>query len=201
MKWGVSLLVLVLAAGVFYFLRAPAITNYPSSGTDIIAFGDSLIAGSGASEGNDLVSILSKQIGQPIINLGVRGDTTADGLKRISDIDSYNPKVVILLLGGNDYLRRIPQEETFENLGKIIEHIHAEGAVVLLLGVRGGVLRDNFASQYKELSKTYGTAYVSDVLDGLLGHSEYMSDRVHPNDEGYQRIADRVAPFLKKLLR
>lgn len=197
----------VLAAAVvagaiyFYFSRPADIRNYPSAGTDLIAIGDSLVAGVGAPTGQDFVSVLSQKIGQPIKNLGRSGDTTADVLERIEEIDAYTPKVVIVLVGGNDYLRRIDREETFANLAKIITNLQNRGAVVLLLGIRGGVLVDNFESHFESLRDTYKTAYVSDVLDGLIGNREYMSDQIHPNEVGYARIAERVYPELVKLIK
>src|SRR3989338_1957466 len=106
----------LLIGAVWYFFlysaREVSITNYPSSGTDIIAFGDSLVVGAGATSGNDFVSLLSQKIGQRIINLGVSGDTTANGLARVSEFDQYHPKVVLVLLGGNDHLRKVPIETT-----------------------------------------------------------------------------------------
>src|SRR3989338_1255870 len=110
-----AILVVVVAVYFFFFNTAP-ITNYPSTGTDIIAFGDSLVAGTGSSAGHDFVSLLSQNTFQHIINLEVPGDTTAQGLARLGELDAYKPKVVLLLLGGNDYLRRLPQEQTFSNL-------------------------------------------------------------------------------------
>jgi len=189
-----------VAVYLFFFNTAP-IANYPSAGTDIVAFGDSLVAGTGSSDGHDFVSLLSGAIGQPIVNLGVPGDTTADGLARINGLDAYKPKVVLLLLGGNDYLKRIPQEQTFANLAAIIKDIQSRGAIVLLLGVRGGLFGDHFSSGFEDLRDTYHTAYVSNVLDGLLGDKQYMSDQVHPNDAGYRLIAERIAPVLKELLQ
>ena len=189
-----------VAVYLFFFNTAP-IANYPSAGTDIVAFGDSLVAGTGSSDGHDFVSLLSGAIGQPVINLGVPGDTTADGLARMSELNAYKPKVVLLLLGGNDYLKRIPQEQTFANLAAIIKDIQSRGAIVLLLGVRGGLFGDHFSSGFEDLRDTYHTAYVSNVLDGLLGDKKYMSDQVHPNDAGYRLIAERIAPVLKELLQ
>jgi lysophospholipase L1-like esterase len=188
---------------IFYFvLNKDDYTNYPSNGTDIVAFGDSLIQGVGASSSNkNLVSILSKKIGKPIVNLGVSGNTTADGISRLNEIDRYKPKVVILLLGGNDYLRKVPKETTFNNLGKIIEDIHSRGAVVLLLGVRGGLLKDNFDEDFEILASKYNTAFVSNVLSGLILDKRYMSDEIHPNDMGYEKIAERVYPVLKEILK
>jgi lysophospholipase L1-like esterase len=158
------------------------------------------VVGVGASRGNDFVSILSGQIDEPIVNLGRSGDTTRDSLARIEDVLEQNPKVVLLLFGGNDYLQQIPEAETFKNLEQIIQTIHQSGSAVLLLGVRGGILRDNFKSEFVSLAKEYNTAYVGDVLDGLWGNRQLMADSIHPNDAGHQLIADKVLPVLETLL-
>jgi len=186
----------------FSFLGKEKYTNYPSNGTDIIAFGDSLIEGVGASSSNtNFVSLLSKKIGKPIINLGVSGNTTQDGLDRIKELDKYKPKVVIILFGGNDYLRKVPKETTFKNLSKIIEDIHRRGATVLLLGVRGGILKDNFNTSFNDLHEKYNTAFVSNVLSGLITNTEYMADKIHPNDKGYVIIAEKVHPVLNDIIK
>lgn len=195
-----ALTVALIAFGILYFSRSAPITNYPSKGTDIIALGDSLVAGTGATPGNDFVSLLSKEIGQPIINLGRPGDTTAEGLARVNDLDRYHPKVVLLLFGGNDYLRQVPVADTHKNLSTIIQNIQARGAIVLLLGIRGGILSDHFANEFENVHDTYHTAFVSNVLDGLFGNAVFMSDQVHPNDAGYAKIAERIYPVLSKLI-
>ncbi len=202
-KYVIAVIVVIFAGvGVYwYFLGVREVRNYPSKGSDIIAFGDSLVTGVGASPGRDFVSLLSQKIARPIINLGKSGDTTAGGLARLSELDAYNPKVVIVLFGGNDYLSRVPQVQTFENLTEIVERIQAKGAIVLLLGIRGGLLNDHFDTEFKRLRNTHDTAYVSDVLDGLLGKQQYMSDEIHPNDAGYARITERVYPVLAPLLK
>lgn len=203
-KYGYFAGIVILVALFAFFVfsgKESAVHNYPSAGTDIIAFGDSLVQGVGATEGNDFVSLLSKKIGRPIVNLGVSGDTTAQGLARIGELDRFRPQVVLLLLGGNDHLRKVPIEETFANLGKIIENIHARGAIVLLLGVRGSLLGDKFEEEFEKLHEQYETAHVPDVLSGLFGHGEYMSDTIHPNNLGYAKIAERIYPVLLHLLR
>jgi len=197
--------VLIAGVGLWQVFSAPArgphITNYPSAGTDIVAFGDSLVAGSGATSGHDFVSLLSEKVGRQIYNLGVPGDTTADALARVSELDRYRPKVVLLLLGGNDHLKKVPIETTFQNLGKLIESIHARGAVVLLLGVKGNLFGDKFAPEFEKLRDVYGTAYVPNVLDGLFGNPDYMADSIHPNDAGNRIIAERIYPELVPLLK
>ena len=180
---------------------ATTYTNYPSKGTDIIAFGDSLVAGYGADDGKDFVSLLSTSINQPIVNLGHDGDTTAEALARLSDLNKYNPKVVILLVGGNDYLQKKDMTQAFVNLGKIIQDLQKRGAVVVLVGVRVNYYIGNFDKQYEQLVKQYKVAYVPDAMDGILGNQKYMYDSVHPNNAGYQILADRIEPVLQQVLR
>jgi acyl-CoA thioesterase-1 len=165
----------------------------------IIAFGDSLIYGTGSS-GGGFVKMIEQRLDKPIENLGVPGNTTADGLARLDDVIERRPSVVILLLGGNDYLRQVPQEESFANLARIIERLQADRIAVLLVGVRGGVIRDKFAQHFEDLADRYQTAYVHDVLDDTLGVPGYMADQVHPNDAGYRVIADRVYPVLARMV-
>jgi acyl-CoA thioesterase-1 len=155
------------------------------------------------SSGNgDMVSQLSLAIGEPIINLGVSGDTTRDGLARLDQLTDYDPKVVILLLGGNDAIQNIPLAETKANLARIITQLHDQGAVVLLLGVRGGLLSSGgFADMYEELHEEYGTAFVSDVLAGVFARPNLMADPIHPNSAGYQKITERVIPVLQSVIQ
>ena len=166
----------------------------------VVAFGDSLVHGTGSS-GGGFVRLLEQRLGLPIENLGQPGDTTADGLARIDEVLALQPSVVILLLGGNDVLRRVDPETTFANLSRIIERLQADGAAVLLVGIRGSLLRDPFAARFEELAERHGTAYVHDVLDDTLGVSGYMADQVHPNDRGYAVIADRIQPVLEEMTR
>jgi len=188
---------LILVVWFFFFKSAP-ITNYPPKNDTIVAFGDSLVFGVGATGGNDFVSVLERKLGREVVNLGVSGNTTKDGIARIDDVLELDPGVVILLLGGNDYLRRMSKEETSANLETLITTFQAQGSVVVLLGVRGGILVDGREAVYRELSEKYGTVYVDDVLDGIFMKPELMFDSIHPNNAGYAIIADRVyEAFLK----
>ncbi len=202
-KWALPALVVVLViAAVWYFKpAATTVKNYPSQGSDVIAFGDSLVVGYGATQDHDFVTLLSQKIGQPIVNLGVNGNTTKDGVDRLKEFDQYKPKVVLLLLGGNDALQRVPSSETFANLRTIIADLQKRGAVVLLLGVRGGIVDSTFPGEFKRLAKDSGVAFVPDVLDGLFGDKKYMADGIHPNDAGNAIIANRVYPVLAPLLK
>ncbi len=196
----IGIIILTITVWLIFFRNSP-ITNYPSKGTNIIAFGDSLVKGIGSSEGNDFVSLLTKEININIINAGVSGDTTSTALDRLeNDVLSKDPKVVIVLLGGNDYLRKVDKKLTFENLQKIVDKIHQKGAIVLLLGVRGGLLKDTYKGDFDDFAKRNKVAYVENVLDNVLGDSTLMSDQIHPNDKGYKIIANKISPILKSVI-
>lgn len=198
----ISGVVIIIGFFVFIMLKdnVPDITNYPSEGETIVAFGDSLVEGTGSSNGNDFVSLLEVMTEEPILNLGRIGDTTEHALARMDSVIEQNPKIVIVLLGGNDFLQKIPKETTYNNLARIIQTIQDSGAIVVLLGVQEGLIRDQFKNEFKQLRDEYGTAFVSNVLENLIGRSEFMFDSIHPNDKGYRIIADRVYPVLKELL-
>lgn len=196
--------ILAIAAIVAVFLLWPK--NKPEMVWDknlkIIAFGDSLVQGVGSGQGNGFVSLLSKKIGLNIINAGISGNTTQDGLARLEkDVIEQKPDVVIVLLGGNDAIRQIPESQTFGNLEEIILQIKNSGAKVLLLGVRGGVafMGKNYNSEFKKLAKKTNVVLVPDVLDGLFGNKDLMSDGIHPNDKGYEKIAEKVWQYLPEI--
>ena len=184
-----------------FFDSDTLVVDYPRSGSSIVAFGDSLVAGFGASEGNDFVSLLSRRIGRPVINAGRNGDTTDSGYARLeADVLSQDPRIVVLLLGGNDALRQVPAEDTFERLGAMIDRIHAVGAAVVLVGVRGSILGDTYRSGFGALAEDKQVNYVPDILAGIFGRPSLMADPIHPNDEGNGRMADRIEPVLRELL-
>ncbi len=198
----VCIIIFFVGLAVFFFLNNTAtITNYPPKNEKIVAFGDSLVFGQGAGEGNDFVSVLEKKLGKDIVNLGVSGNTTADGLRRIEEVLDEDSGIVIVLLGGNDGLRRISKETTRANLKAIVEKCIEQGSVVVLLGVRGGLIVDEREEIYREVSDEYGAVYVEDVLDGIFLKPELMSDGIHPNDAGYAIIAERLYKiFIKNKL-
>lgn len=175
------------------------IANYPPENGTIVAFGDSLVEGVGASQGNDFVSQLGERLDKEIINLGESGDTTKSAIPRLEEVFKYDPGVVIILLGGNDYIKKIPQEETEANLRNMMQLFQEQGSVVVLLGVRGGLLRDQRGDMYKDLSEEMGAVFVDDVLDGIFAKPDLMSDAIHPNDAGHALIAEKVYQAMKFL--
>lgn len=172
----------------------------PTAGNSVVVFGDSLAAGVGTTAGNDIASLLSAALGRTVINLGIPGDTTADGLERVKEVLATDPRVVIVLLGGNDALQKVAVETTFANLAEIITRIQATGAAVVLVGEPGGLYGSQYPKEYERLAKDYRTFYVPNILSGLLGRSEYMDDLIHPNTAGYQIAAERIRPVVDEAL-
>ena len=173
----------------------------PTGGRTIVAFGDSLVEGRGATPGRDFVSVLARRLGTRIVNAGRSGDTTASALTRLdSDVLARDPKVVIVLLGGNDFLRRVPTEQTFANLEKIVDRIRRRGAAVILVGVSVGLLSDPYASEYTAVARRNAAGLVPDILDGIIGNNDLMSDSIHPNDRGYAIMAERLEAAVRDMI-
>ena len=182
------------------FFKPSKITNYPSQGDDIIMFGDSLVYGVGATQGKNLPALLSKKIKKEIHNMGIPGTTSAQGLLRIKSVLKHNPRVVMVLFGGNDYLQEVPIEETFKNIDFIVTLLQEAGAVVVLLGIQGGILSDPYKDEFKKIAKKRGALLIPSVLEGIFGNNDLMSDHVHPNDKGYMLLANKILPVLRKAL-
>ena len=157
-----------------------------------VAFGDSLTEGFGASEGRDYPTVLGRRIGVKILNYGRSGHTTTDGLNRVEEVAKLNPRVVLLCLGGNDTLEQERRAKSFANLGSIIDRLHQRGAFVVLIGVRSASLRDRNKEHFTRLAEEKKVFHVPDLLRGVFLKPIYMSDAVHPNDEGYRIIAERI---------
>lgn len=189
--------------GVFTYraCRTTSYTNFPPSANgDWVAFGDSLTAGFGASSGNDYPTLLSAKIGRKILNKGVPGETTDNAMNRLEEIVRLQPRVVLLCLGGNDGLLQLSMEKTFANLSTIIDRLQADGSFVVLIGIRSASVSDRYASHFKKLAKEKHVLFVTNILSGILGTPNLMSDYVHPNEDGYKAIAERLAKILTPLL-
>ena len=177
------------------------IHNLASSGTTLVCFGDSLTQGVGAGQGEDFPSLLAAALPIPVVNAGVAGETTGDGLRRLErDVLSRDPRLVMVFFGGNDFLRRVPPEETRRNLGEMIERIQRAGAMVILVGLKAGFFTDETGPLYEAVARGRGVLHIPDALAGILSDPRLKNDAVHPNAAGYQRLADRLLTHLRPLL-
>lgn len=168
----------------------------------MIAFGDSLTSGYGAGAGEDYPSRLSELIDVPVINAGVSGDTTEGALARVEkDVLSRDPRVVIIGLGGNDFLRGVPLSATETNLRAIIRQVHGAGAMVVLLGFRFPSVGGNYETMYQRVAEEENCLLIGGALSGILTDPSLKSDEIHPNARGYAKMAERIAPPAAKLIR
>jgi acyl-CoA thioesterase-1 len=194
-------LAVIVAAWLLWPSRYERVTNLASPGSSIISFGDSLTAGYGAGAGEDYPTALSRRLRLPIINAGVSGDTTQSALARIDiAVLATRPRVVIVGLGGNDYLGGVAIATTESNLRAIIRKIQGSGAMVVLLGFSFPSLTADYASMYERVADDEGCLLVDGVLKGILTDRSLKSDEIHPNARGYALMAERIATPVAKLL-
>lgn len=170
-------------------------------GKTVVGLGDSLTFGIGAAVDENYVSRLALELNVRMFNKGVNGDMVEEGLNRIqSDVLDLKPDVVIVLLGGNDFLENIPLSETKNNLAKILDILNEHKIKVVLVGVHQQFL-SNYEKMYQDLAREKGVAgYVPGILSGLYQHSQYMFNDFHPNAVGYQIVAERIEPVLRRVL-
>jgi acyl-CoA thioesterase-1 len=199
-RWAAALLLAVLLVGCGRD-NFDAVRNLRATGETIVCLGDSLTEGVGADSGLDYPSVLSRQIGMPIVNKGRRGDTTADALTRLKGVLDLNPRLVIVFLGGNDFLRQVPRAESKRNLAEIVRRVHDHGAMVAIAGMKLGLFSDEFGPIYEELAQSSGALYIPQVMNGILTDSNLKSDPIHPNSAGYKLVAERIADKIRPLLR
>ena len=203
LKFAIPAAIIAIAAAVWVLRPSPysKVKNLESGGSSIIAFGDSLTAGYGATREEAYPSRLSSMIGATVINAGVSGDTTDSALARLDEsVLSQNPRVVIIGLGGNDYLRGVSIADTEANLRTITRRIHDSGAMVILLGFRFPSLNMNYEAMYERVADETGSLFIPDLLDGIMGNNALKSDAIHPNARGYQLMAERISGPTGKLI-
>lgn len=191
--------VLVLSAGC----AKQEIKNIDSTGANIICLGDSLTYGYGVDKGGDYPSVLATMIKIPVINAGVDGDTSIEGLKRLNaDVLEKNPFLVIIEFGGNDFLKQVPIKLTISNIKEMIGKVQAKGAMVALVDISAGMLFAEYRVQLSKLARQEGAIFIPSILEGIVTNPSLKSDFLHPNSNGYNIIAQRVhraiIPYLQK---
>ncbi|MCX5668527.1 MAG: GDSL-type esterase/lipase family protein [Candidatus Omnitrophica bacterium] len=179
----------IFLAGCF----KPEIKNLDAKGANIICFGDSITFGYGANPGEDYPSALRKLVKLPVINAGVDGDTTFAALERLeNDVLARNPKLVIVEFCGNDFLKKIPKENTVKNLTQVIERIQARGAMVALVDISAGMFFREYREAFKKLAAEKKAIFIPVILNRIITNPAMKSDFFHPNARGYQLIAKRI---------
>ena len=189
----------------------PASTEQIDPRPALVCFGDSITAGFGLDAGRAYPELLQKDLDgrklkYRVVNMGVSGDTTQDGLGRVQLAITEKPAIVLLELGGNDGLRGIPIDITRNNLAQMIEAFQGAGAKVVLAGMTlppnyGQQYIEQFEKVYKDLAEKYKVKLIPFLLEGVGGHTEFMQrDGLHPNAAGAQKVEVVVMKSLEGLL-
>jgi acyl-CoA thioesterase-1 len=195
------LLVLLAVVAVLLTLNHKKERGAPlASDATVLAFGDSLTRGYGAGADGSYPAVLSKSSGLKVINAGVNGETSREGLERLPKLlEDRSIRLMILCEGGNDILRHSSRSQLKENLRAMIRLAKERGIAVLLISVPDfGLLGLSPLGLYEELGEEEDVPLLSGVLAEMLSQPELKSDTIHPNAEGYRLIAERIYEELKK---
>ncbi len=165
----------------------------------VLAFGDSITFGTGANTEESYPARLEALIGRKVIAAGVPGEASAAGLARLpAALEEAKPQLVILCHGGNDFLRKLDDAQTADNIRAMVRLAKARGAQVVLIGVPKPGLLPSTAAFYQDIAREFGLPYDDTTLRKILTDNALKSDLVHPNAAGYARLAAALAALLKK---
>jgi len=185
--------------------RAEKVPAIPVGAT-VLILGDSLSYGTGANKNEDYPTLLAAHTGWNIVNAGVPGDTTAGGLERLPDLlDEHQPKLLMIELGGNDFLHNVPTEQTIANLKTIISQAKSKNITTLLIAIPEfkplkaamGGLSDH--PLYGKMAEETKTLLIEDTFSEVLSKNSLKSDYIHPNAKGYRAVEEKMRESLTEL--
>jgi lysophospholipase L1-like esterase len=163
----------------------------------VLAFGDSLTFGTGAEATESYPAVLEKKIGRRVVNAGVPGEVTADGLIRLPEVlEREKPALLLLCHGGNDELRGLNQHQAANNIREMIRLAQKREVSVVLIAVPAPELSLSPPSMYREIAKELSIPIEEETLSSILSNNSLKSDYIHPNAVGYRRLAESIATLL-----
>ncbi len=167
-------------------------------GTKVLAFGDSITYGYRVKKEHNYPSQLSKLLFAEVINAGVNGELTRQGLKRLPGLlEKHKPQILIICHGGNDIIRRKSLIDAKENIRKMIELARKKNIHVVLVGVpKEEVLRLSTAQIYHELANELSVPLEDEALQDILSDNYLKIDQIHPSEEGYKILAHKLANLI-----
>jgi acyl-CoA hydrolase len=176
------------------------------SGTRVLALGDSLTAPHGVTPEQAWPTLLATKTGWAVVNAGISGDTSAGALQRLPGLlEEHKPQLVLVTLGGNDMLRRLPQGQTTANLGRMLALAKAHGAKAVLLAtpkpsLAGAAFNNLSAAEfYREVAKESQVPLIEDAMAEVLSDTRLKGDQLHPNAAGHAQLATKIFEALKKI--
>jgi lysophospholipase L1-like esterase len=195
---GLRLVLLVIACVLAGCGERPKLAHLPSDAV-VLAFGDSLTFGTGAAEQESYPAQLEQLIGRRVVPAGVPGEVTAQALERLPQLlDEHSPRLLLLCIGGNDFLRRLGNSQAEANVRGMVKLAQSRGVEVLLIGTPEPGFAVAPPAFYGGIAKEFRLPYEARVIGEVLKDNTLKSDPIHPNARGYRIIAERVAATLKK---
>jgi len=193
-------------------LPAPVPSTKPDNRPVLVCFGDSLTAGLGTDSGESYPDYLQSDLDTRgyhyrVVNEGISGNTTKDGVERLDTILALKPSVVVVEFGGNDGLRGLPIEDSRANLDKIISTLKSSGAKVALAGITlppnyGPDYIQQFDATYAMLAKKHRVPMLPFLLQGVYGVPGMMQqDQTHATAAGNKIVAKNILPLVLTLLK
>jgi len=165
----------------------------------ILAFGDSLTYGTGANEEESYPAVLQTLLARTVVRSGVPGEVTAASLERLPGaLEEYSPQLMILCIGGNDFLRHLGEQQAADNLRAMIRLAKEKGVDVVLVGVPKLGIMVSPPDFYAAIADEFHIPYEGGILHQILLNRELKSDGIHPNAKGYRLFAEAIAALLKK---
>jgi acyl-CoA thioesterase I len=192
---------ILLIITIFVFIACSSGGKGPSLVNDavILAFGDSLTFGTGAAPSESYPAVLERLVARKVINAGIPGEVTEDGLSRLPGLlDKEKPALLILCHGGNDMLRRMNRRKTEDNFRAMIKLALDRNIFVVVISVPSPGLSLSPPSFYSETAKEFKIPLEDKIMETVLSDSSLKSDYIHPNAAGYRKIAESIAGLLKK---
>jgi acyl-CoA thioesterase-1 len=192
------LVLLVLAVAIGGCGERPRLAPLPSDAV-VLAFGDSLTYGTGAAVQESYPAQLEQLIGRRVVRAGVPGEVTAGALARLPEaLDQHAPRLLLLCIGGNDFLRRLGNAQAEANVRAMVKLARSRDIEVLLIGTPEPGFSLAPPAFYGGIAKEFRLPYEEAAIADVLKDESLKSDPIHPNARGYRVIAERVAERLKR---
>lgn len=190
---------LLLFSFLVFMLISCTNKNQKNKIDSVICFGDSLTEGVGANDNQTYPYFLQQEISIPVINEGVRGDTSQDGLNRLDSLNDVKNSLVIVEFGANDFFRQVPPFLTKQNIEKIVDKLKDKGATVVVVSVEDKQLNSLY-KMLQSVAKDKNILFIDGILNEFWNNRNMFFDDVHPNSQGYKIVAEKIYKNIQNII-